>query len=306
MTDTSSPGKEVHKKASLDEVMSAMDVVDVLRHQQDLVARELDSEGREQQLLERLRKIYQGQGLDVPDHILKEGIQALEDDRFKYTPHDNSKLAQLYVTRGKWLKPLLVMFLILAVLGLAYYFTQARPGIKARQAIPNELVKTFNQIQSASTDPAITAKAYSTRESAEAAYENENYTQANKLKEDLQNTLKQLQRAYKIRIISRPNESSGIWRVAEINSTNRNYYLIVEAIDANNQALALPIVNEENNQQQIVKKWGLRVDQATFNRVANDKRDDGIIQNNIVGEKARGVLTPKYRIQTNGKAITNW
>ncbi len=306
MTDTSSPGKEVHKKASLDEVMSAMDVVDVLRHQQDLVARELDSEGREQQLLDRLRKIYQGQGLDVPDHILKEGIQALEDDRFKYTPHDNSKLAQLYVTRDKWLKPLLVMFLILAVLGLAYYFTQARPAIKARQAIPNELVKTFNQIQSASTDPAITAKAYSTRESAEAAYENENYAQANKLKEDLQNTLEQLQRAYKIRIISRPNESSGIWRVAEINSTNRNYYLIVEAIDANNQALALPIVNEENNQQQIVKKWGLRVDQATFNRVANDKRDDGIIQNNIVGEKESGVLTPKYRIQTNGKAITNW
>ena len=283
-----------------------MDVVDVLRHQQDLVARELDSEGREQQLLDRLRKIYQGQGLDVPDHILKEGIQALEDDRFKYTPHDNSKLAQLYVTRDKWLKPLLVMFLILAVLGLAYYFTQARPAIKARQAIPNELVKTFNQIQSASTDPAITAKAYSTRESAEAAYENENYAQANKLKEDLQNTLEQLQRAYKIRIISRPNESSGIWRVAEINSTNRNYYLIVEAIDANNQALALPIVNEENNQQQIVKKWGLRVDQATFNRVANDKRDDGIIQNNIVGEKESGVLTPKYRIQTNGKAITNW
>ena len=38
---------EATKKASLDEVMSAMDVVDVLRHQQVLVARELDSDGRE-------------------------------------------------------------------------------------------------------------------------------------------------------------------------------------------------------------------------------------------------------------------
>ena len=306
MNDSSRQGNEVHKKASLDEVMSAMDVVDVLRHQQDLVARELDSKGREQQLLERLRNIYQGQGLEVPDHILKEGIQALDDDRFKYTPHDNSKLAQLYVTREKWLKPLLALILILALLSLTYYFTQARPTIKARQAIPNELIKTFNQIQSASNDPAITANAYSIRESAEAAYANDNFEQANKLKIDLQDTLQQLQRAYQIRIISRPNESSGIWRVAEINSTNRNYYLIVEAIDSNNQAFALPILNEENNQQKVVKKWGLRVDQATFNRVANDKRDDGIIQNNIVGEKARGVLIPQYRIKTNGKTITDW
>ena len=306
MNDTSSLDKEVHKKTSLDDVMSAMDVVDVLRHQQDLVARELDSEGREQQLLERLRKIYQGQGLDVPDHILKEGIQALDDQRFKYTPHDNSKLSQLYVTRDKWLKPLFAIVLVLAIVGLGYYFTQARPAIQARQAIPNELSKTFNQIQSVAKDPAIIAKAYGVRESAEAAYENENYAQANNLKQDLLSTLTQLQQSYKIRIISRPNESSGIWRVAEINSTNRNYYLIVEAIDANNQAIALPIVNEENNQRKTVKKWALRVDQETFNRVANDKRDDGIIQNNIVGEKAHGVLTPQYHIQTNGKAITDW
>ena len=283
-----------------------MDVVDVLRHQQDLVARELDSEGREQQLLERLRKIYKSQGMEVPDHILQEGINALENERFKYTPHEHSKLAQLYVTRDRWLKPLLSIFLIISFIGLGYYFTQTRPIILARQAIPNELAKTFNEIQTVSKNPAITAEAYSIRESAEAAFENENYSQANTLKEELQNTLKQLQQSFKIRIVSRPNESSGIWRVAEVNSTSRNYYLIVEAINDNNQAIALPVVNEENNQRKTVKTWGLRVNQDTFNRVANDKRDDGIIQNNIIGKKPRGVLTPHYQIDTNGKAITDW
>lgn len=297
---------DLHKKASLDEVMSAMDVVDVLRHQQDLVARELDSESREQQLLERLRKIYKGQGLEVPDHVLKEGIQALEDDRFKYTPQETSKLAQLYVTRDSWLKPLLAITLIIGFVSFGYYFTQVRPAAQARQAIPEQLVKTFNQIQAVSTDPAITAQAYSIRESAEAAFENKNYSQANKLKSELNSTLASLQQAFKIRIISRPNESSGVWRIAEVNSSSRNYYLIVEAINADNQALTLPIVNEENNQSKNVKKWGLRVDRDIFNRVASDKRDDGIIQNNIVGEKKRGVLTPNYRISTNGKTITDW
>ena len=45
-------------KAPLDDVMLAMDVVDTLRHNQDLVARELAGEAREKQLIEKLREIY--------------------------------------------------------------------------------------------------------------------------------------------------------------------------------------------------------------------------------------------------------
>ena len=46
----------------LDELMLAMDVVDTLRHQENLVARELDETRREAQLIERLRQIYRGPG----------------------------------------------------------------------------------------------------------------------------------------------------------------------------------------------------------------------------------------------------
>ena len=53
-------------------------------------------------------------------------------------------------------------------------------------------------------------------------------------------------------------------------------------------------------------KWGLRVDEDTFNRVAADKRDDGIIQQDIVGAKRRGDLDPRYAVATTGAAITNW
>ena len=68
-----------NKAAPLDEVMMAMDVVDTLRHRQDLVTRELDGVARERQLIERLREVYRQQGIEVPDHILREGVAALAE-----------------------------------------------------------------------------------------------------------------------------------------------------------------------------------------------------------------------------------
>jgi hypothetical protein len=54
----------------LDEVMLAMDVVDTLRHREELVAQELAGGDRDAAMLERLRRIYAAQGIEVPDHVL--------------------------------------------------------------------------------------------------------------------------------------------------------------------------------------------------------------------------------------------
>ncbi|NJO35162.1 MAG: hypothetical protein HC869_20695, partial [Rhodospirillales bacterium] len=55
MTETAvAPGKP----QTLDDIMIAMDVVDTLRHREDLVRRELSEEDREAELIARLRKIY--------------------------------------------------------------------------------------------------------------------------------------------------------------------------------------------------------------------------------------------------------
>jgi hypothetical protein len=67
----------------LDDVMLAMDVVDTLRRKQRLVEQELDVAGREQDLKQRLRKIYAAQGIEVTDAILEEGVAALKEDRFR-------------------------------------------------------------------------------------------------------------------------------------------------------------------------------------------------------------------------------
>jgi hypothetical protein len=106
--------------------------------------------------------------------------------------------------------------------------------------------------------------------------------------------------------VSRPNEQSGVWRVPDENRGARNYYLIVEAVAPNGARLALPIRSEENGRTSDVETWGLRVDEDTFNAVAADKRDDGIIQRAVVGAKRRGELEPHYSVGTTGGAITRW
>ena len=74
------------KPQTLDDIMIAMDVVDTLRHREDLVRRELNEEGREAELIARLRQIYRDQGIEVPDHVLADGVKALKESRFVYTP----------------------------------------------------------------------------------------------------------------------------------------------------------------------------------------------------------------------------
>jgi hypothetical protein len=97
-----------------------------------------------------------------------------------------------------------------------------------------------------------------------------------------------------------------VWRVPENNPRARNYYLIVEAVTPGGERLTLPIRNEESGSTAPVREWGLRVDEATFNRVAADQRDDGIIEQDVVGAKRRGMLNPEYSVATTGAAITKW
>ncbi len=138
-------------KQPLDEVMLAMDVVDTLRHRQQLIERELSEEGREQALLARLREIYAAQGIEVPDRVLAEGVAALREERFQYQPPAPSlavRLAHFYVERGRWAKAALAVAGILVVAVIAYQGFQTYQASRqqaqaaAGQAAWNELLRT--------------------------------------------------------------------------------------------------------------------------------------------------------------------
>jgi hypothetical protein len=99
---------------------------------------------------------------------------------------------------------------------------------------------------------------------------------------------------------------SGVWRVPEGRDATRTYYLIVDAVDDRGRAVTLPIRNEETGQVERVSTFGLRVDEATWDRVAADLDDDGIIQERVVAIKRPGELEPEYLVGTTGGTITRW
>jgi len=293
----------------LDDVMLAMDVVDTLRHQQVLIDRELNAEDRDRKLVARLREIYASQGIDVPDHVLEEGVEALKQDRFTYTAGpDNfqSRLARLYIRRDKWGKPLLLGLGAVLIVVLAYTLLIRGPAQRELAALPVKLEQRHEQLLAQ-------AKGETARERSEALYARASSAlvggdeeAAKALLDQMGALQKEIELEYELRIISRPGERSGVWRIPDANSSARNYYLIVEAVTPDGTVLQRDVVNEEDGKSYRVDKWGLRVDQSLFERIAADKQDDGIIQQSWFGVKRRGYLAPEYLLPTTGAALTSW
>ena len=299
----------LEKQAPLEDLMAAMDVVDTLRHQAGIAERELDGEGRRERLLLRLRELYHAQGIDVPDHVLQEGIDALEQERFQYHPVAKSwrtRLAGAWVLRKRWVPPVSILAALIVLLCSVYFFMDVLPERKLRAGIPGALDSSFNTITAIAKDPQIIEQARTRVAQARQALADDELDRAQQIQSEIEALRERLRNYYAIRVVSRQGEMSGVWRIPDINSSSRNYYLIVEAVDRDNRVVAMEILNEETNRRQTVETWGIRVDENTFNRIAADKQDDGIIQDNQVGAKQPGYLEPTFSIQTSGGKITKW
>lgn len=300
----------------LDELMLAMDVVDTLRHQEGMVEKALSEDSRDATLKERLRTLYEGQGLRVSDRILDDGIRALKESRFTYDPAPPSfarTMALLWVGRATVAKVAAVALIAIAVLGGVTYWRAAsteRASEAARIEMSVTLPETVDTAEAALATEALTsdAKAEADRRiaAARAAIASGDAgaaRQAVAAVTDLRATLAQ---TYELRIVSRPGERTGVFRVPDINTQARNYYLIVEAVTPSGDVLKMPVASEEDGTVKTVDKWGVRVPKPTYDRVAADKSDDGIVEDNILGEKPRGSLHPVYEMDVLSGAITNW
>ncbi|MCA9426904.1 MAG: hypothetical protein KC994_17625 [Candidatus Omnitrophica bacterium] len=303
------PGSATEEKLPLDEVMLAMDVVDTLRHREMLVARELNEEERDKQLIERLREIYAAQGIEVPDRVLMEGVEALKQERFTYTPPPPSfgvKLARIYINRDVWGRLIGWTFGLVVFLWLTYAVLVAGPRNRELASLPRDLQTQHEAILEEAKADEAKSRADSLFAKGTAALEEGDRGAARETIESLRDLREQVEREYEVRIISREGERTGVWRVPDVNRDAKNYYIIVEAVTRDGDVLSLPILNEENGKTYNVKKWGLRVEKQFYDKVAADKQEDGIVNDRHAGEKQRGWLQPEYDIPTTGAAITSW
>jgi len=299
----------VKEPAPLDELMLAMDVVDTLRHKELMLAREVEADDREQRLVERLREIYTGQGIEVSDDVLKQGVAALAEERFAYkgpAPSLSRSLANLYVSRARWGKWVTTGVAVVAIGAAGYQFGIRGPELRAAATLPGELQSAYQTVVAETQDPPALSEAEQFLTDGKAQIERRNFSEAGATVGALHALDARLREQYELKIVQRQGERSGVYRVPDDNPRARNYYVIVEAVTPRGERLTIPIKSEESGKTTLVREWGLRVDEATYNGVAADKRDDGIIEKDVVGAKHRGVLNPEYSVATTGAAITKW
>ena len=316
MSDTAVPA--VRDKSKLDDVLLAMDVVDTLRHREQLVLTELDAGAREAALLERLKEIYAAQGIDVPERILKEGVKALEEKRFLYEPPKPSlgvSLAKLYITRKRWLSPVTFGLVAIAALFGAYQFgvvapakaNAARAQIELTQTLPAELARLHGEVSAVALEDEAKLRADGLLADGERAIASGDTKAARGAVEGLSTLQADLGAIYQVRVVYGPGEEyTGVFRIPDDVPGARNYYLIVEAVDPSGRLVEVPVTSEEDRKSARVSRWGQRVAEGVFNSVAADKGDDQIVQNSVIGQKTAGYLRPQYTVETPGGAILEW
>jgi hypothetical protein len=302
---------------TLDEVMLAMDVVDTLRHQDQLVSRELDETRREAELVERLRKIYGEQGIEVTDEVIRQGVAALREARFVYKPPKPGlgvTLAKLWISRARYGKAVMAGVAALGILGGGWYFGVERPRQQEamrierdiRETIPRGLAQGHREVLAEARVEVARTRANQILADGNAALARRNVDGGRKAIADLEALRADLVREYWLRVVSRPGEQTGVWRVPQRNPNARNFYVIVEPVTSDGRVLTLPVLNEETARTTEVNKFGVRVPETLFQSVRRDREDDGIVQRNRLGEKKRGELDVTYIAPMPGGFITAW
>jgi hypothetical protein len=302
--------------AKLDDLMLAMDVVDTLRHEDAMVEKELSQDMRDEALKKRLRQVYESQGLTVTDRILDEGIKALKESRFAYTPPKPSfgtTMAKLWIRRRVF-GPALAILVAVIVLFVGWQIWRAGEDarraeeirIEVTETLPKALAAAEEAARAAATDPDAIARIDALAADGAAAVNAGDADGMRNATGELTQLTAALVQAYQLRIVSRPDEDTGVFRIPDVNEAAKNYYIIVEPVTAKGDVLSLPVVNQEDGKTYTVSKWGVRVPEATYEAIRDDKTDDGIVQDNILGEKPRGTLKVTYRMPVETGAITEW
>ena len=302
--------------APLDDLMMAMDVVDTLRHEEGQVARELKADERDAAMIERLRQVYSSQGIEVPDHILKAGVEDLKRDRFVYSPPNTGfqrTLAMIYISRATWTKWLAAAAAILVVVVAAWYFLVVMPQQRAEaeltarlEGLPASYTELLERIETLTEDADVEAKANSLAEDGRLALEDGKNDDAFKAEADLRQLATRLQQVFEVQIVSRQGEPTGLTRIPEANPNTENFYIVVEAIDPDGKIVEQTIHSEESGKSETVEKWGQRVSENIYDAVRRDKMEDGIVQKGTLGQKRRGELDIKWRSGVQDGAITAW
>jgi hypothetical protein len=299
-------------QAPLDDDLLTLDVADTLRRGGVMP----QTETGDGDVVARLQALYAQQGLRLDARLAVAGAAAAADGRFVHRPARGplAGLARLYVGRGRWGPPLAAVALVLVV-GIAAYYLGYRPyrasqrqqaRLELTQNLPAEMDALYQTIFNETKVTAAATQAADIRDKGKAAAEKGDRAGADRAVADLTALRDRLEENFTLRIADRDGIKPGFWTFPRSNTEATNYYIVVEAVDAQGNVLSLPITSEDTGKTQVVDHWGLRVPQSVYDAVIADKDNNGVISHGLVGFKQDGFLDIDYAIPNLGGTLTEW
>lgn len=299
---------------SLPELLRIMDVATALRREREKAAAHLDFDEVKATLQQRLRATADEMGDPVTDAEIDAAIARYFAQLYQFReppPSLQRTLAHLYVRRGKIAAGALVV-LVLWLLVWWLFFAAAGPWSPAarrarvaeRQAtleadaqrrldvVWKRFTDLLGTVLALAREDGARTEAQALRAEAEAARATGSAAAVEAVRSRLETLHGALAEAYEVRVVSRPNERSGVDAYYEDDAGRRlsGYYLVVEAVTPDGKVLTRRVRDSETDQVVQVRKWGEQVPQSVYDRIAADKRGDGVVDENLFARKLRGHL----------------
>jgi hypothetical protein len=105
------------------------------------------------------------------------------------------------------------------------------------------------------------------------------------------------------RIVDRKGAKAGFWRSPSDDPRTKQFFLVVEAV-VDGKTVTWAIKDADSGRVASTETFGLNVDEKTFAEFSDDKKEDGRIDDLVVGLKPVGRITPVWNVKTSGETIS--
>jgi hypothetical protein len=283
---------------SVAEMLRIMDVATALRQDRELVETQLNIDQLKALLREKMISAAKVTGEEVSTEEVDAAIDRYYSRLYTFEEPANSlslSLAHLYVRRleiAKWgglalVSVLLVWWLFLSPRGP---LTVTGRNLQRVERLSAEIAEREATIRALTRDPSVSADV--ARLDAEAkTYGNQGDAQKlESVRARLAGLETRLGDQYNVTVASPVGGRSAVQRLFRDKDGQRvsGYYVIVQAKRPDGSVLTRRVHDDEKNQDKDVTTWAERVPKEVYDRLAKDKKEDGILNETTFAVKKRG------------------
>jgi hypothetical protein len=302
---------------SLLEMSRILEVASTLRKERTSAQKQLNLKETKALLRERLLETTKITGERLTSAEVDSAVEQYYDNLHTYVEPPWSfsvMLAHLYVRRAMLLRWLLAAVTVLVLIAA---FLAAKETLEKRRFEQSWAASDRHAqvIVAINNDPQLASSLQTKVAQATAARERRDLAQLNTIEADLAKLEALYQADYQVVILNQPGTQSATERkYTDTDGTRTSgFYVFVEARNQDGTLRKMAIRNRETGKMVNVERWGEQVSESVFNRLAADKKADGVLDEIVFSQKRRGqaeetvVLpgTDGQPLQRRGQ-ITSW